>query len=65
MNLDKVNEILFEQLERLARTDLTENELKVEIDRAKAMAITSSQIVASCTLKMRKDMFSTTKLLEG
>lgn len=70
MNLDSMNEMLFRQLERLAKEDLTKDELETEIDRAKAMAITSSQIISSCTLQMRRDLLkvgntSDIKLLEG
>lgn len=56
MNLDSMNEMLYRQLERLAKENLTKDELETEIDRAKAMAITSSQIISACTLQMRREL---------
>lgn len=65
-DLDKMNEMLFTQLERLSRTDLTEKELNVEIDRAKAMAIVSSQMISSSTLQMRQKFLANgQKMIEG
>ena len=42
-----LNNHLFEQLERLNNDDLKGEELKAEVDRAKAMTQISSQIVQS------------------
>lgn len=69
-NLEELNDILYRQIQRLASEDLTEKELDKEIDRAKAMALVSSQLIASSTLQIRREMIlsgshSNIKLLES
>ena len=54
--LEELNEVLYEQIKRLASDNLTETELDKEIERAKAMAIVSSQFIASSTLHLRTCM---------
>ena len=69
-NLEELNDILYQQIQRLSSEDLTEKELDKEIDRAKAMALVSSQLIASSTLQIRREMIlsnshSNIKLLES
>lgn len=68
--LEELNEVLYAQIKRLSSEDLTESELDKEIERAKAMAVISSQFIASSTLQMRKAMMlaggqANLKLLES
>lgn len=58
-----LNGHLFEQLERLNQDDLKGEDLKAEVDRAKAMTQIASQIVQSTkvtieAMKMVKDEFT-------
>lgn len=68
--LDELNDLLYRQIERLASDNLTDTELDKEIERAKAMAVISSQFIASSTLQVRKAMMlaggqANIKLLES
>lgn len=47
MRIDDINEILYKQLENLSNTNLKENDLVEEVERAKAMALLASQYVAT------------------
>lgn len=62
MRIDDINEILYKQLENLSNTNLKENDLVEEVERAKAMALLASQYVATETLKMRRE-FATKQML--
>ena len=48
--LADLNELLFEELERLTNDSLTEEELEQEIKRSKAITDVSSKIIANGTL---------------
>ena len=48
--LTDLNDMLFEQLERLTNDSLTEAELEQELKRSKAVAEISSKIIANGTL---------------
>lgn len=53
-NLNEMNDLLFKQLQRLSNDNLTKDELDDEIERSKAMALVSSQYIASSSLQLRK-----------
>ncbi|EPQ5229183.1 hypothetical protein LN149_002286 [Providencia stuartii] len=46
-NLEDLHNHLFAQLERLSDEDLKDNELKAEINRAKALSAVASQIISN------------------
>nr|WP_308282269.1 hypothetical protein [Providencia rettgeri] len=46
-NLEDLHNHLFAQLERLSDEDLKDNELKDEINRAKALSAVASQIISN------------------
>ena len=65
-----LNNILFEQLERLNDEELTEEELNQEVHRAKAMVGISNQIIGTQSLALKSyeitgQKTENTKLLEG
>jgi uncharacterized protein (DUF342 family) len=73
-NLGSLNNIMFDQLNRLNNQKLTKEELKEEIERSKAMAQVSTQIVNTGKLALDAERFkdrsmhanpSTPKMLEG
>lgn len=55
MYIDNINELLYQQIEVLAKTRKREV-LEEEVEKAKAMALLASQYIAGETLQMRKDM---------
>lgn len=55
--LGDLNNHLFEQLERLNDPDLTGDELKKEMDRAKAVTGLASQIIANGQLVLKAKQF--------
>lgn len=52
--LEDLNNLLFLQIKRLSKEDLVGKELDKEIERAKAMAVISSQFISSSSLQLRK-----------
>ena len=56
--LSDLNNILFEQLERLQDDTLTGDQLAVEIDRSKAVTCIASQIIQSGSLALRASEFA-------
>lgn len=50
-----LNNHLFAQLERLSDEDIKGDELKAEIDRAKAVTAVSSQIIQSGSLALKAE----------
>lgn len=52
--LNEMNDLLFAQLKRLSSDELTKEQLDDEIERSKAMALVSSQYIASSSLQLRK-----------
>ena len=55
--LSDLNNHLFEQLERLNDTDITEQELKVEITRSKAMSDVAKNIIENGKLALEASKF--------
>lgn len=51
--LSDLNNHLFEELERLSDEDLTDDELKSEIERARSITSISSQIINNATLQLK------------
>lgn len=52
-SLGDLNGYLFEQLERLNDPDLTEEELKTELERTKAVTSVAGQIVANAQVVLK------------
>lgn len=52
---DDLNNILFEQLERLNDTDITGDELKQEMERAKSIAMISEKLISNGALKLASE----------
>lgn len=55
--LSDLNNHLFAELERLSDEDLKDEELKHEIDRARAITLVSSQIIQNGSLALRAEQF--------
>lgn len=51
--LGDLNNLLFEELERLNDDELKGDDLHEEMDRAKAMGCVAEQIIANCTLMLK------------
>ncbi len=58
MSLQALHGILFEEIDRLNDTDLTEDELKAEIDRADAMEGIANTIVKNANTMMKAAVMS-------
>ena len=56
--IKNLNDVLFQQLNRLNVTTLTEKELEVEINRAKAISFVSCQILSSANLEFKQKVFN-------
>ena len=71
--LSDLNNHLFAELERLSDEELNEDELKSEIDRARAITSVSKQIIENGALALRAEKFKqemgldslNTPILEG
>ena len=55
--LTDLHNILFEELERLSDPEVAGDELKAEVERAKAMTIISSQLIANGNLVLKAAEF--------
>lgn len=55
--LTDLNNHLFAQMERLSDEDLNEEQLRHEIDRAKAITAISSQIIQNGALVLKAEQF--------
>ena len=55
--LSDLNNHLFAEIERLSDEDLNEDELKSEIDRARAITSVSKQIIENGALALRAEKF--------
>ncbi len=53
--IEKLNEYLFSQMERLDKMKVEDKDLNVEIERAKALALTASQVISGINSKIRMD----------
>ena len=60
--LSNLNNLLFEQLERINDDDLPPEEFDKEMSRAKAMTGLAAQIVASGTLQLKALTFADEKI---
>ena len=58
VQMKNLNSVLFQQLNRLNKTTLTEKELEVEINRAKAISFVSCQILSSASLEFKQKVFN-------
>jgi hypothetical protein len=56
--LSDLNNHLFAQLERLGDEDLTPEELKLELERSKAISLISKDIVANAALNLEATKFA-------
>lgn len=56
-NLGELNNFLFAQLERLDNPEITEEELQQEIQRSKAIASVSAQIIANANTVLEAQRF--------
>ena len=64
-NIERINELLIREAERLDSLILNDVNYDKEIDRAKALALTCCQYVASETLVLKREMVkSNTKVIE-
>lgn len=71
--LSDLNNYLFAEIERLSDEELNEDELKSEIDRARAITSVSKQIIENGALALRAEKFKqemgldslNTPMLEG
>lgn len=52
--MSELNDLLFQQIERLSSEKLTKDQLDAEIERSKAMALVASQYISNETLQLRK-----------
>lgn len=52
--MSELNDLLFQQIERLSSEKLTKDQLDTEIERSKAMALVASQYISNETLQLRK-----------
>ena len=53
--IEKLNEYLFSQMERLDKMKVEDKDLNVEIERAKALALTASQVISGINSKIRME----------
>ena len=60
--LTDLNNHLFAQMERLSDEDLSEEQLKNEIDRAKAITAISSQIIQNGALALKAEQFKSERM---
>lgn len=53
MDITDLNDYLFEQMERLNKMGIEDKNLNTEIERAKAVALTASQIISNVNTQLR------------
>lgn len=58
-----LNDYLFEQMERLNKIDVTDANINTEIERAKAIALTASQIISNINTQLRVEYAKNTLAL--
>ena len=56
-NLGSLNDFLFSQLERLDNEEMSSDELKSEIERSKAIAAVSNQIIQNANTVLKAQQF--------
>lgn len=59
----ELNDYLFEQMERLNKIDVTDVNINTEIERAKAIALTASQIISNINTQLRVEYAKNTLAL--
>ena len=59
----ELNDYLFEQMERLNKIDVTDANINTEIERAKAIALTASQIISNINTQLRVEYAKNTLAL--
>lgn len=60
--LTDLNNHLFAQMERLSDEDLSEEQLRNEIDRARAITAISSQIIQNGALALKAEQFKSERM---
>lgn len=58
-----LNNYLFEQMERLNKIDVNDKNINTEIERAKAIALTASQIISNINTQLRVEYAKNTMAL--
>lgn len=58
MQIDDMNQLLFEQIKAISDKDLKDNDLGQEVERSKAMALLASQYLQGEVVKMRREVAS-------
>ena len=53
LNVKDLNKYLFQQMERLNSMNVKDENLNIEIERAKAIALTASQIISNVNTQLR------------
>lgn len=58
MQIDEMNQLLFEQIKAISNKKLKDNDLGQEVERSKAMALLASQYLQGEIVKMRREVAS-------
>lgn len=64
-NMASLNDFLFTQLERLDNEEMSPEELKIEIERSKSIALVSNQIIQNMNTAIKVQQIYDNELLEG
>lgn len=54
MQIDEMNQLLFDQIKAISDRDLKDNDLGQEVERSKAMALLASQYLQGEVVKLRQ-----------
>lgn len=57
-SLSDLADYMFEELDRLSRDDMEPDELKAEVDRAKALCAISDSVVGSASVQLKALVFA-------
>lgn len=60
--LEHLNDHLFAQLERLGNEEMTAEELKIEMDRSKAISSVAKEIISNANLTLEATKFKVNEL---
>lgn len=58
MQIDEMNQLLFEQIRAISNKELKDVDLGQEVERSKAMALLASQYLQGEIVKMRREVAS-------
>lgn len=58
MQIDEMNQLLFEQIKAISNKELKDVDLGQEVERSKAMALLASQYLQGEIVKMRREVAS-------